>query len=39
MTLLEVYVLLSPLLVLAIALGVARISRWLDEREERRQAR
>ena len=39
MTILEIYVLLSPLLVLVVAFGVARLSRWLDEREERGQAR
>ena len=34
----EVYVLLWLGLVFAILLGVARTSRWLDARDERRQA-
>ena len=36
MTLLEIYVLLSPLLVLLIALGVFWLTGWMDRREQRR---
>jgi hypothetical protein len=33
---LKVYVMISPLVVLAIGLGVYRLTGWLDRREEQR---
>jgi hypothetical protein len=38
MTWLEIYVLLSPVLVVCVALLVIPLTRWQDEREDRRRA-
>ena len=34
----EIYALLSPLLVVLLALAVLRLTRWQDEREDRRRS-
>jgi hypothetical protein len=35
MTVLEIYVLLAPVLIVLLALAVMRVTRYLDERDER----
>jgi hypothetical protein len=36
MSVLEIYVLLSPFLIVAVGLAVVLFARWQDEREDRR---